>query len=242
MLGLLILFFLLKLLMAALSISFGFYAGVFAPALFIGLMFGAAFGQSAVMVLDMPPAIIGLLALAGMGAVISSTIGAPISTIIIVFELTHDYTTTIGVMVSIVFANLLSNRLFGRSLFDRKLLARGVDMSMSRGQYKLSQTPIRQLVSQDYCALTTDMNYQQAQKHMVATGFSEAYFLDEDKILIGKTDLHKLMQSENDLGLDQLGQFADFVMLREEMSVLTAMEEMSHFIGESPPVVLIMEN
>ncbi|MGC6475678.1 MAG: chloride channel protein [Parvibaculales bacterium] len=237
MLGLLILFCLLKLLMAALSISFGFYAGVFAPALFIGLMFGAAFGQSAVMVLDMPPAIIGLLALAGMGALISSTIGAPISTIIIVFELTHDYTTTIGVMVSIVFANLASNRLFGRSLFDRKLLVRGVDMSMSRGQYKFSQTPIKQLVSQDYCALTTDMDHQQALRHMVETGFSEAYIIDEEKILIGKTDLQKLVQSEDNQMFDQFGQFADFVMLREDTSILEAMAEITDFIGESLPVV-----
>ena len=64
----------------------------------------------------------------GAVAVASPVIGAPLSAILIVFELTRNYELTTAAMLSVVFANLVSYRIFGRSWFDRQLLNRGVDV------------------------------------------------------------------------------------------------------------------
>lgn len=221
-----------KLVLAAFSIALGFYAGVFAPALFIGVMFGALMGQLGVMSYFVAPETIGLFALAGMGAVISSTIGAPISTILIVLELTGDYATTIGVTVSVVFSSLVSSRLFGRSLFDRKLLARGHDMSLSRGDYKLSQTPVMSLVMHEYCRLTVGQERDEMVSRLLQSGYSDGYVLDKHGNLMGKVTLSGLLrQSER----DQTFEAENFLL--GSLSVLDAMTVLSDFIGESLPVV-----
>ncbi len=114
----LLLFCVLKLCLSAIAIALSLHGGVFAPAMFIGTMLGAIFGY----VLDEN---IALYAVAGMGAVISAVIGAPITTILIVFELTQNYSVVTGVMIAVVFSNLVSYRFFGRSLYDEQLRARG---------------------------------------------------------------------------------------------------------------------
>ncbi len=231
----LVIFCLVKLVLAALSIAFGFYGGVFAPALFIGIMFGAAMGQVGLISTGFQEETLGLFALAGMGAVISSTIGAPISTILIVLELTGDYSTTIGVMVSVVFSSRISTRLFGRSLFDRKLLAKGLDMSLSRSNYKLSLTSISELISQQYCRLVLSLSRDEMLDKLVREGFSEGYILGADDRLIGKITLLSLLQNKSDD--DVLADMNNFISLAPSLCVLEAMEQISGFIGESLPIV-----
>lgn len=107
----------------------GFGGGVFSPALFIGATFGALFG---LMLEAMVPGSLNLsfYAICGMGAVTIAVIGAPISTILVVFELTENYDLAKAVLISVVFSNIICSRLFGRSSFDVQLLARGFDFSL----------------------------------------------------------------------------------------------------------------
>ena len=58
-----------------------------------------------------------IFALAGMGACISSVVGAPIATILIVFELNQNYSVATAVMVAVVISNLVTNKYFARSYF-----------------------------------------------------------------------------------------------------------------------------
>lgn len=226
----LIIFGILKLLLAALSIALGLYAGVFAPALFIGVMFGGAIGQMALSMGLVGADSIGLFALAGMGAVISSTIGAPITTILIVLELTGDYSATTGVMISVVFANMVSTKLFGRSLFDRKLLARGLDMALSRNDFKLAQIPLGTLVLTDYCRLDEAASREEKIKALIDSGCSEGYVVHTDGRLAAKYDLLNLLSSQS--GAED----RPFDILQADMSVLDAMGRLSDFVGESLPV------
>ena len=85
-----------------------------------------------------------------MMAVTSPVIGAPLATIIIVFELTRSYDLTIAAMVAVVFANLISYRMLGRSLFDIQLAKRGFDLSLGRGQALLAERRITELMHDDF--------------------------------------------------------------------------------------------
>ncbi|MEM9723850.1 MAG: chloride channel protein [Pseudomonadota bacterium] len=122
-----------KILAVAITIGGRFAGGVFSPALLLGALTGAAFGAVA---LELFPTIqgeqvgsISLYALAGMGAVSGAVLGAPISTTLIVFELTGDYATAIAVMVSTSVATVATQQIVGRSFFYIQLARRSIDLS-----------------------------------------------------------------------------------------------------------------
>ncbi|MCI4664057.1 MAG: chloride channel protein [Neomegalonema sp.] len=113
---------------SALTLGGRFSGGVFSPALMLGAITGAAFGQVATSVFPSFSGDIAIYALAGMGAVAGSVLGAPISTTLIVFELTADYDAAIAVMVSTSVATVATQQVFRKSFFHWQLARRGVDL------------------------------------------------------------------------------------------------------------------
>ena len=84
-----------------------------------------------------------LFAVAGLAAVTSSVIGGPISTLLIVFELTSDYQVALGAGISVCFANLVSSKLYGHSAFDQILLNRNIDIKLGRNNLHLKSISIK---------------------------------------------------------------------------------------------------
>lgn len=114
-----------------------FAGGVFSPALVLGALMGSAFGLVAT---DVFPSVSGsqtLYTLAGMGAVAGAVLGAPISTTLIIFELTGDYGTAIAVMVSTSVATVATQQIFQKSYFHFQLMERGLDLGAGPQTYLL---------------------------------------------------------------------------------------------------------
>lgn len=109
--------------------------GVFSPALMMGAFTGLAFGHIAVAAFPDISGSEGLYALAGMGAVAAAVLGAPISTTLIVFELTGDYQAAIAVMISVSLATVLSHRFVWKSFFLSQLMRAGVRLAHGAGAY-----------------------------------------------------------------------------------------------------------
>ena len=126
---------------AAVAITLGgrFAGGVFSPALVLGALTGAAFGSVALDVFPSVNGSQGLYALAGMGAVAGSVLGAPISTTLIVVELTGDYGTAIAVMVSTSVATVATQQIVGRSYFHIQLARRSIRLASDPKSYLLSE-------------------------------------------------------------------------------------------------------
>ena len=99
-----------KILATSLTMWIGGSGGVFAPSLFIGAMLGSAYGAVAHRLLPGLAAAAGAYGLVGMGAVFAATARAPITAVIIIFELTGDYRIILPLMFAIVVATALSNR------------------------------------------------------------------------------------------------------------------------------------
>lgn len=123
----------LKILMSSLCLSFGFFGGVFGPALFIGVMVGSIFD---VLLMGHQEGHT-LYAAIGGASVIASVIGAPIASIVIMFEMTDSYAWSVLSMVSVVVSGQISRAVVGRSLFDRQLMLRGFHL----GDDKVQQQP-----------------------------------------------------------------------------------------------------
>lgn len=124
---------------AAVSITLAsrFGGGVFSPSLMLGALTGGAFGVVATSIFPELSSTHGLYALAGMGAVAAAVLGAPISTSLIVFELTGDYQTAVAVMVSVSVATVLTQQVIERSYFHWRLGNRGLHLGDGPQRYLL---------------------------------------------------------------------------------------------------------
>ncbi|MEM7739641.1 MAG: chloride channel protein [Pseudomonadota bacterium] len=128
-LKLLTIFLVMKIFATVVCLSCRFGAGVFSAGITLGAMSGAAFGITANLWFPGLVASPTFYAMIGMGAVSGAIIGAPISTTLIVFELTGDYTMTAALMIAVGVATVLSQVFFGTSWFHYQLNQRGYDLS-----------------------------------------------------------------------------------------------------------------
>jgi CIC family chloride channel protein len=118
-----------KMFATSLTIGIGGSGGVFAPSLFIGAMFGAAFGQTLAHLAPGLHGQAGAFGLIGMGAVFAGAARAPITAVVIMFELTGEYSIILPLMIAIVLATGISNLLTGDTIYTLKLRRRGIDLT-----------------------------------------------------------------------------------------------------------------
>ncbi|MGB0497567.1 MAG: chloride channel protein [Rubricella sp.] len=124
-----IVFTIVKVVAVAITFAGRMGGGVFSPSLMVGALTGLAFGMLATNIFPDVSGSETLYALAGMGAVAAAVLGAPISTTLIVFELTGDWQAGIAIMVSVSLASALSYRLVDYSFFLTQLERRGVHLA-----------------------------------------------------------------------------------------------------------------
>lgn len=114
---------------SAITLSCRFGGGVFSPGVVIGAFAGAAYGGVLALLLPDATASPVYYAMIGMGAAAGAILGAPISTTLIVFEMTGEYGITISLMLAVAIATLLTQWLCGKSFFHWQLSRRGYDLS-----------------------------------------------------------------------------------------------------------------
>ena len=125
-LGWLLVLLVAKTVATAICFASRFGGGVFSPSLYLGAMAGGAFGIIAGSAVPEYASNYGVYAMLGMGAVAGAILGAPISTAVIVFELTGGYELTIALLLSVSIASMIMQALLGKSYFDWQLSQRGV--------------------------------------------------------------------------------------------------------------------
>jgi CIC family chloride channel protein len=114
-----------KILATSITLASGGSGGVFAPSLFLGAMLGGAVGYALQMafpsLVTQPEA----YALVGMGALVAATTHAPLSAILILFELTDDYKIILPLMFASIVSTVVSRRVCAQSIYTLKLSRRG---------------------------------------------------------------------------------------------------------------------
>ena len=232
---------LMKIILTGLCLGFGFAGGVFSPAVFTGIMFGTLWGIMASQIPGIERSELVFYTICGMVAVTSPVIGAPLTTIIIVLELTRNYSITTAAMVSVVLSNIVAYRLFGRSLFDKVLLNRGIDLGLGRDKAVLNIKQISSYVSDDFCRITDDLTLAQTRRRMIQGDATEAYLLDENSVLTGNISLVKLaalIDKGEDMEQSVLTHIDhDCFILFEDNTIWEAMNEIENFVGESIPIL-----
>ena len=121
-----------KLVMTAISIGGGFPGGVFAPSLFLGATLGAAYGTVAQELLPRLMIAPQAYAMVGMAAVLAASVHAPLTAIILLFEMTHDYRIILPLMFAVVVGLLLSQWLRRDSVYTLGLARKGLRLERGR--------------------------------------------------------------------------------------------------------------
>jgi len=122
----------LKILATSITIGSGGSGGVFAPALFIGSMVGGLFGLVVHTWMPEGTAAPAAYALVGMSAVFAAAAHAPITSILILFEMTQDYRIILPLMLATVLSTLIARQLDAESIYTLKLKRRGIDVYASK--------------------------------------------------------------------------------------------------------------
>lgn len=144
--GFLLLLLVGKALATSLTIGIGGSGGVFAPSLFMGAMAGSAYG---IVAHHLAPGLAtspGAYGLVGMGAVFAGAARAPITAVIIMFELTGEYSIILPLMLAIVLATVVSRVLSGDTIYTLKLRRRGVHLDTHEPVNPLATTPVGEVM------------------------------------------------------------------------------------------------
>ncbi len=130
----------------AITIGSRMGGGVFSPALYLGAMTGGAFGMMAIAVFPDAVSSSSLYAIIGMGAVAAAVLGAPISTVVMIFELTGGFAFSIALLVAVSISTGLSQLAMGRSFFYWQLFTRGIMLEEGPHQYFAKQIRVRDIM------------------------------------------------------------------------------------------------
>jgi len=222
-----------KILMTAICLGCGLFGGVFSPSLFIGVAAGALAGQLLALFgfSDIAP----VISIAAMAAVSSAVIGAPITAVLIVLELTQSYQYAVAAMAAVMLCGLLTHRLFGHSYFDRQLLDQGIDLHLGRESIALSQQRVGVFASDDFIAVDKGTTGNSLQQQMRAVDHTEAYVVDDSGLLLGKVNIHGASQCGDSPIIDAWD--TDPIVLYADESLSVAMQKVSQFVGESLPII-----
>lgn len=153
-----------KLLFTPLCISAGFQGGVFAPALFLGAMLGGGYAEGMLSLFPQSPIDTAVFAMVGMAACLSGSIHAPLTAILLIFEMTNDYNIILPLMIAVTISRWLSQRIALHSIYLLGLFKRGIRIQQGRHIDLLERIKVEEVMSsQVHCLQETDSIEKAAQ-------------------------------------------------------------------------------
>ncbi len=152
---------LLKILATSFTLGSGASGGIFAPSLFMGAMFGGIFGDTANRAFPGLVAPSGAYALVGMAAVFSAATRAPITAIIILFEMTRDYAIILPLMLAVVVSTLIAYRLSRDNIYTLKLRRQGITFRPREEVDLLERVSVREVMTRNFPTVSPETTLAQ---------------------------------------------------------------------------------
>ncbi len=150
-----------KLAATVISYSSGSTGGIFGPSLYIGGMLGGSVGMLAGYLLANSATQPGAFALVGMGAVFAGIVRAPVTSIIIIFEMTNNYSIILPLMVANITGYVLASRLSPRPIYDALLMQDGIHLPHAES-HALVNITVGKAMTRDVVTVRGDLTVAQA--------------------------------------------------------------------------------
>jgi chloride channel protein, CIC family len=225
-----------KLLGTVVCIGFGFAGGVIFPSMLIGVLFGALFALIVPeQLLDSYSGVFDY-AICGLAAMMSPVIGAPMTALLLVFELTRNYEIAIAAMVTIVFSNLVASNWYGRSLYDQLLALRGIDLSKGREYAYLTHHKVSEHLAAALPVAQQDASPDELRQQLSARQTASIVIVDDEQRYLGILQHQQLLDLGEDSSIATI-EFREQPIFDEQTSIREAMQIMRDYMGEAIAVV-----
>ena len=192
-----------KVLMTTLTLRGGGSGGLFTPSLFVGATTGGAIGVSFHSLFPGLPIAPEAYALVGMGAVVAATTGAPITAILLVFEMTGDYAIVPPLMVSVVISTVIARRMEHDDLYSGWLRRRGEHLHHGADRDLLSGLTVADAFERDAVFVRETDGVRELLAHLGNRDQSLFPVVDTDQRLVGVLTMNELgvvARNEHKLG------------------------------------------
>ena len=216
-----------KVLGGAVAIGSGTPGGVFSPALFIGAMLGGVYWYVATALIPAELSSQGVYSVVGMAAIASAMLGAPISTLLIVFELTIDYDLVIAVMLAAAMASTFMQLMPHSSFFRWQLAERGINLNSGRDQGLLRTKTIDEFVTQNFIRVNSAVTLTAVETSMYSHRRYIAVVLNDNEEFIGSLSTDELVAG---------------VVTDREATCKSAMNASEHAIPDSTSLLAALQS
>lgn len=230
----------LKVLFVALFLRAGAYGGIFAPALsigaFTGLLFSAAANQ--IFNLETDPVV---FALASMGGVLAGMNSIPLTSIMLVMELTNDYRIVPPLMLVSVISYLSVMYMNRSSVYMMELQEEGINVSRYAEHNLLSRIRVADLKMNDFDAVPNTMPFRELVPHLIDSNFNDIFVVDSQNRLEGLISMRDMKQALIDSEMADLMLAMDVSSpapyVTAEDTVSAAIMQLENYDIENIPVV-----
>ncbi len=238
--GALLLLLLLRTAGTGLALGSGFAGGVFTPSLVFGALLGGLFWSVFAVLAPSLASTHSVYSIVGMGAVASAMLGAPISTVLIVFELTANYEVTIAVMLAAAMASALMQLSPHTSFFRWQLACRGVNITTGRDQSLLRTKTIESLIKKEFTLIQADDKIIDVERQLSGNRHRIAVLLGDEDKLLGSANLRILVAASIDHGFEANAADAlhpDTKSIEKHTNLVVALQQMADHGMDYMPVV-----
>jgi CIC family chloride channel protein len=174
-----------KLLATSITLASGGSGGIFTPSLFMGAMLGGVVGRIANAFQPELTASSGAYSLVGMAAMVGAATHAPITAIVIIFELTNDYKIILPLMISTIIAVITAHALKRESIYTLKVKHLGIDLDESPETNVLKKVRVREIMRQRFDQVPQDLPFNFLVDQLLQTARSHLPVVNEQGRLMG---------------------------------------------------------
>ncbi len=229
----------LKLVAVAMSYASGNAGGIFGPALFIGAMLGGSVGTIAHNLFPAYTATPGAYALVGMGAAFAGIVRAPMTSVLMIFEMTQDYSVIVPLMISNLVSLFIASRLQPQPIYDALAVQDGIHLP-THASRRHTRPRVMDIMRRPIETLPPEITVHQAINRIQGSKFQSWIVTEEDSRVLGVVNLTSLQRNlgvEDSNSLRDLVNDVNFPHVHADQGLDVALERMGSNHVQVLPVV-----
>jgi CIC family chloride channel protein len=198
----------LKLLAVTTSYASGNAGGIFGPSLFIGAMLGGAVGTGAHHLFPAYTATPGAYALVGMGAVFAGIVRAPMTSVLMIFEMTQDYAVIVPLMIANLVSLFIASRLQHEPIYEALAVQDGIHLPSAEARQQRDHRRVLRVLRPAIESLPAEITVQDALMRVRASEF-RTWVLTNQRGVVGLISLSTLERAARDDDTKKLSAIVD---------------------------------
>jgi chloride channel protein, CIC family len=229
----------LKLIAVTTSYATGNAGGIFGPALFIGAMLGGTVGTIAHHFFPAYTATAGAYALVGMGAVFAGVVRTPMTSVLMIFEMTQDYAVIVPLMIANLVSLFVASQLQHEPIYEGLAIQDGIHLPSAESRQRDAQYQIVRVMQTASQSLSSEITVKEALQQVRSSGV-RTWLISDARGVIGVINLEQLEQESAEAADKKIGEAVDamvFPHVHADQGLDVALERMGANRVEILPVV-----